>query len=124
MISSLFDQGGQFLNVAATTATPTSTYPLDGFGAGTTTAGQSILADATRVCILAIVFRTSSQTGVITINKHSDNTNVIQNLSLGTANTGSRTIDFGPIGLLMDGGFYIQQAASAPAVTVVYKKIA
>lgn len=123
MIGPLFDQGGQFVNAAAAAGSSVDTYPSDGVGGGTATAGSSILADAKQVCILAVIFRTSANVAVVNIYRH-DGTVMIQNLSVGTVATGSRTIDFGPIGLLINGGFYITQAANAPAVTVVYKKIA
>lgn len=122
MISSLFDQGGQFLNVPAASVVA-STYPSDGVGGATNNPSSSILADAKSVCILSVVFRTSSQTGVFSILRHSDGANILQNMGIGTANSGSRSVDFGPIGLLVDGGFYVTQSATAPAITVVYKKI-
>lgn len=98
----------------------TTSYPT-GSGGGSTTAGDSVLKDAKIVLIQSITLRNSPSgaTGVVTIKDHAGNT------LFDVTPTGQVvTLDFGVHGLKLNSGYCITTAATAPAVLVIYKRIA
>lgn len=117
------EQGSSFMNVSA--STPGNHYPLDGVGGSTTTAASSVLADAKLVVVQALIFRTSATTQAVSIRAH-DGTLIAQNITPGPVSSGARVVDFGPVGLRVTQGVYVQAGSptsSNPAFTLVYKKL-
>jgi hypothetical protein len=119
-ISTYGEQGSSFMNVNASLAG--NYYPTDGIGGNTTTAASSSLVDAKLVVIQAIVFRTSSTAQPVSIRTH-DGVLVAQNVTPAPIGSGSRVVDFGPTGLRVTQGIYVQTGASNPAFTLIYKKL-
>ena len=95
----------------------TTSYPT-GSGGATTTAGDSVLKDAKIVLIQSITIR-GTGTGVVTIKDHAGST-----LFDITPSGQVTAIDFGVHGLKVNSGYCITTAATAPAVLVIYKRIA
>lgn len=114
------EQGSSFMNVNASTTG--NHYPSDGVGGSTTTAGSSVLADAKLVVVQALIFRTSATTQAVSIRAH-DGTLIAQNITPGPVSSGARVVDFGPVGLRVTQGVYVQAGATNPAFTLVYKKL-
>ena len=122
-IATYGEQGSSFMNVSA--STPGNHYPSDDIGGSTNTAGSSTLASAKLVVVQALIFRTSATTQAVSIRAH-DGTALAQNITPGSAGSGARTVDFGPVGLRVTQGVYVQTGnptSTNPAFTLVYKKL-